>query len=275
MGSEFCVVCGRTDVPTVEGVCASCFAKRTTLVHVEGRPVVTICPTCGARKIGQVWERRGASTLLSPDDLTPLLTVHPEVGIRKIHWSEGGQNPLMRDLEADVELVFRGDRRMEHLGFEVKIEHRTCTECSRRSGHFYTAVIQLRGNLDDPPEKARELRERLEQQWERIMPEARKNWKEALSWKEELPEGWDIYVTDTLAARSIARLGKSRLGGTLKESATLWGRKNGQDVYRVTLCLRVPHDAYRRFPVDGPTRRTAGLKGDPPSEPSDGSGSGR
>jgi NMD protein affecting ribosome stability and mRNA decay len=275
MASEFCVVCGRTDVPTVDGVCADCFAKRTRLVWVRGRPTVTMCPTCGARRIGQLWDRRGASTLLSPDDLTPLLTVHPDVGIRRIHWSESGLNPLVRDLEATVELVFRGEPRTERLEFEVKIEHRTCTDCSRRSGHFYTALIQLRGEEDGPREKPPELRARLDRQWESIMPEARKSWIAALSWKEELPEGWDFYVTDTLAARSLARLGKSRLHGELKESATLWGRKHGVDVYRVTFCLRVAPDAGPRSVVGTGSRRTAGLKGDPPSEPSDGSGSGR
>jgi nonsense-mediated mRNA decay protein 3 len=242
MSEEFCVVCGRSDVPVVDGVCAECAAKRASLVHVEGRPVVVLCPTCGARKMGQVWERQGASTLLSPEDLTPLLVIHPEAGVRKIRWSEGGLNPLMRQLEATVDVVFRGARRTETVKFEVKIEHRTCLDCSRRTGHFYTAVIQLRASLEDPREKPPALRARLDRQFESLLGESRKSWKAALSWKEELPEGWDIYLTDTLAARSLARLGKARLRGTLKESATLWGRKNGQDVYRVTFCLRVPVD---------------------------------
>jgi nonsense-mediated mRNA decay protein 3 len=242
VSGEFCVVCGRSDVPVVDGVCAECAAKRALLVHVEGRPVVVLCPTCGARKIGQLWERQGASTLLSPDDLTPLLVIHPEAGVRKIRWTEGGLNPLLRQLEATVDVVFRGARRTETVKFEVKIEHRTCLDCSRRTGHFYTAVIQLRGALDGPREKPPALRARLDRQWETLMGESRKSVKAALSWKEELPEGWDFYLTDTLSARSLARLGKVRLGGTLKESATLWGRKNGQDVYRVTFCLRVPVD---------------------------------
>jgi nonsense-mediated mRNA decay protein 3 len=242
MSGEFCVVCGKVDVPVVDGVCAECAAKRVALLRVEGRPVVVLCPSCGARKVGQVWERAGASTLLTPEDLTPLLVVNPEAGIRKIRWTEGGLNPLLRQMEATVDVAFRGTRRTETVRLEVKIEHRTCLDCSRRTGHFYTAVIQLRAALDDPREKPRALRERLALQWERLMDDSRSSWKNSLSWNEELPEGWDFYLTDTLAARAIARLGKVRLKGTLKESATLWGRKNGQDVYRVTFCLRVPVD---------------------------------
>ncbi|HXQ94856.1 MAG TPA: NMD3-related protein, partial [Thermoplasmata archaeon] len=71
----------------------------------------------------------------------------------------------------------------------------------------------------------------------------KKEWREAFSWREPLPEGWDYYLLNTLAARSVARFAKSRLGAELKESATLWGRKNGKDVYRVTFCLRIPERA--------------------------------
>jgi hypothetical protein len=33
---------------------------------------------------------------------------------------------------------------------------------------------------------------------------------------------------------------KRRLRATLNESASLWGRKDGREVYRVTFCLRLP-----------------------------------
>lgn len=258
MPGEFCVVCGRADLPTTDGVCADCFAKRTSLLRVEGRPIVVICPTCGARQAGSMWERRGASTLLTPEDLMPLLVVHPEVGVRRVKWTEGGKNALLRELEASAEVSIRGQLRTETVKFEVKIEHHTCTECSRRSGHFFTAVIQLRGPEDGTSETARQLRARLDDQWDLLMPQARGSWKEAISWKEEKPEGWDFYMTDTLAARSLVRLGKDRLGGALKESATLWGRKNGRDVYRVTFCLRLPAPpGHSRSRERGPLQRQA------------------
>ena|SRR5690348_11318731 len=123
----------------------------------------------------------------------------------------------------------------------VKIEHRTCPDCSRRSGRYFTARLQLRAEEDGPAESAPERRARLERAWATILPEARGDWKRALSWKEPLPEGWDYFLTDTLAARSLARLAKARLHAELKETATLWGRKDGHDVYRVTICLRIPH----------------------------------
>ncbi len=235
-----------------DGVCADCYALRNPLVGAPERPTVVLCPTCGARRVGAHWEGRGRSpNLLGAEDLYPLLEIHPEASVRTVEWHEDSRHPLLREVEGSVHLHFRGTDRTEKVRLTVKIEHRTCEECSRRSGHFFTATIQLRGGEDDR-EKPTARRDRLRAAWDAVVPEARATWRQALSWYEERPEGWDFYLTDTLAARSLARMMKGRLSATLKESATLWGRKNGQDVYRVTLCLRVPASS----PAPAPARAT-------------------
>lgn len=238
---EFCVVCGATGRPLVDGVCPPCAAERAPLVRIRGRVEVTICPTCGARRVGRSWERSGASRLLTSQDLVPFLEFDPEVGLRKIEWEEVSSTPTVREYLGHARTVFRGVERTVDLPFSVRIEHRTCPECSRRSGRYFTAILQLRGPENErPAEKAPALRARLDREWEKIWKEARPDWRRALSWREELPEGWNCFFSDTLAARAIARLAKQRYGATLKESASLFGRKDGRDVYRVTFCLRFP-----------------------------------
>ena len=240
-GADFCVVCGATGRALVDGVCADCAAARTRLVSIPARVEVTLCPTCGARRVGQKWERAGASRLLTADDLAPFLEIHPEAGVRRVGWEETATTPTVRQYVAHAEVAFRGLLRTVDLSFSVRIEHRTCPECSRRSGRFFTAILQLRGPEESRiTEKAPILRARLDREWTQLWREARADWRQALSWREELPEGWDCYFTDTLAARAVARLAKPRFGARLKESATLFGRKDGRDVYRVTFCLRFP-----------------------------------
>ena len=238
--AEFCVVCGRTDVPLTEGVCPKCFAARNPLVGVVDKPTVVLCPTCGARLVGSHWERQGSPALLTPEDLLPFLRPLDEVGIRRVAWEETGQNPLRRDLRAVATVRFRGTEREVAVEFPVFIEHRTCPDCSRKTGHFYTAMIQLRGPEDRAKGSHRGERERLRALWARDIHEARKEWRAALSWEEERPEGWDFYLVDTLQARGLARWLKGRWGASLSESPSLYGRKDGRDVYRVTFCLRVP-----------------------------------
>ncbi|HYK93375.1 MAG TPA: 60S ribosomal export protein NMD3 [Thermoplasmata archaeon] len=242
MSAEFCVVCGRTDRPLTDGECADCFAKRVPLVTAPPRPIVVLCPTCGSRYIGQHWEPSTAGSRLTASDLTPLLLPREDVGIRRVRWTETGGHALQRQLEGAVEIRFRGTERTVPVQMVVRVEHRTCPTCSRKSGRYYTAIIQLRAEEGGPRETARARRERLAARWDAELPEARPLWRESLSWGEARPEGWDFYLTDTLSARALARFMKQRLGGEIKESATLYGRKDGRDVYRVTFCLRVPMD---------------------------------
>jgi NMD protein affecting ribosome stability and mRNA decay len=212
-------------------------------VSIADHPLVVLCPTCGSRLVGAHWERSGTSRLLTSEDLARFLVPLDEVGIRRVRWDETGANPLVRSLVGSLDVRFRGTERTVGVVMQVQIEHRTCTECSRRAGHYFTAILQLRGLDDRMKEPSRDLRARLSRAWDRLIPEARTAWKESFSWREELPEGWNVYFKDTLAARAMARWMKERLGATLKESASLYGRKDGHDVYRVTFCLRIPPEA--------------------------------
>lgn len=245
-GAEFCVVCGRTDRPIQDGECADCFAKHHALVGVVDHPLVVLCPTCGAREVGNHWERSGTPTMLTPEDLLPQLQPLSDVGIRRVEWEETGSNPLVREMRAVLQLRFRGTERSLAVEFPVAIEHRTCPDCSRKSGHYYTALIQLRGPEGRPVGRRHDDRPRLHHLWDREIKDARAEWRKALSWEEARPEGWDFYLVDNVAARALARWLKVRLGAKLTEAPTLYGRKDGRDLYRVTYCLRVP-------PAGGPT----------------------
>jgi len=240
---EFCVVCGSTDRALVDGLCAECAADRTVLVSAPKRGTVTICPHCGAREVGAHWERSGTGHLLTAEDLNPFLKIHPEAGVRTVRWEETGATATVREYTGRARTVFRGANREVVVPMSVRLVSRSCPDCSRRSGRYYTAIVQLRGPLDGPTEKAGPRRARLERQWQGLLGEARSDWKAAISWMEALPEGWDCFFTDTLAARSIARLAHQKLGASVKESASLFGRKDGHDVYRVTFCLRIPPGA--------------------------------
>jgi len=248
MEGEFCVVCGATGRPLTDSVCASCAAERVSLLSVPERAVVVICPHCGARKEGAQWVRAGSSPVLTAEDLAPFLRVHPEVGVRRIRWEETSATGTVRELAGVAQVGFRGAEREVRVRLTVRSEHQTCPECSRKSGRFYTAVLQLRGGLERTHEKSPALHARLDGAWSQLLAECRPDWRKAMSWREELPEGYDVFFTQTLAARSVARVAKQKFRATIKESATLFGRKNGQDVYRVTVCVRFPREAVERTP---------------------------
>jgi len=237
---EFCVVCGRTGRPLEDGVCAECAASRTPLVTVPEQVEVVLCPTCGARWSRGHWGPPGAPPVISSEDLAPFLSIHPEVAVRTLRWEERARSASLRELTGAAEVRFRGLERTVPLVLRVRVVDRTCTDCGRRSGRFYTALLQLRGEAAPRVTRPKELGRRLDAVWKELASEARADWRAAVAWREELPEGWDVYFTDTLAARAVARLAKQRYGAGIVESASLFGRKNGQDIYRVTFCLRFP-----------------------------------
>ncbi len=237
---EFCVLCGRTGIELTDGVCAACAADRTELLRAPKQVEVVLCPQCGSRWSHGRWSGAGSPTVLSSEDLTPFLDVHPEAGIRTLRWEERARSPSLRELTGTAHVRFRGTERTATVQLAVRVIARTCTECGRRTGHYYTARLQLRGQPSPRTRRPKELRRRLAALWQDVKRETRGEWRSAVAWTEELPEGWDVYFTDTLAARAVAKLAKQRFGAKIVESASLVGRKNGQDVYRVTFCLRFP-----------------------------------
>lgn len=247
---EFCVVCGATGRALVDGLCGECAADRRPLVAAPRHGTVTVCPHCGAREVRAHWERAGTSRTLDAEDLAPFLEVDPEAGVREVRWEERDASANLRKLVGRARVVFRGATREVDVPLTVKVVSRTCPECSRKSGRYYTAVVQLRGDAGRSVERPAALHRRLEARWTELLREARPDWRRAFSWREELPEGWDLYFTETLPARAIARLAKQRFGASLKESASLFGRKDGHDVYRVTLCVRFPRAP--KSPAAGP-----------------------
>ena len=237
---EFCVVCGATGRALVGGVCAECAADRTVLLSAPAHGRVTVCPHCGARERSGRFERAGTGRILTAEDLAPLLVVHPEVGVRRLRWEEVDATANAHRLVGRAHVVFRGVARDVEVPLTVHVDFRACPDCSRRSGRFHTAILQLRGEGGRSSEKAPALRARLDELWSGLLREARPDWRKAFSWREALPEGWDCFFTDTLAARAVTRLAKTKFGASVKESAKLVGRQNGQDVRRVTFCLRFP-----------------------------------
>ena len=240
--SEFCVVCGATDRPILNGVCPACDAERAVLVTARRQGTVVLCPHCGAREVGSHWERAGSSRLLTAEDLVPFLEIHPDAGLRRTRWEETAATANQREYLGRAHVVYRGVARDVEVPLTVRIVSRSCPDCSRKSGKYYTAVLQLRGPAEGRPERPAVLRERLDRAFARLLKQGRPEWRKALSWREEKPEGWDCFFTETLPARSLAKLAKQRFGASVKESASLFGRRHGQEVYRVTFCLRFPRE---------------------------------
>lgn len=114
---------------------------------------------------------------------------------------------------------------------EVDIKTSICVDCSRMSGGYFEAIIQLRGNKDKIEKNLKRLQVLLGKQVVKI---------------DQLKEGIDLYVMstrDTGAALSKARL-------PFNTSKSLYGEKQGKRIYRTTFAVRFADPQKKEVPEE-------------------------
>lgn len=238
---QTCVECGASVPKLIGGCCPDCFVKGEPLLVVPEVLDVELCAHCDARHVGAHW--------FDPDEGVPLSEIREEAlrGSVRVH-------PLVRG--ADVEIVEKAqdERNFQHMvrllgdvdGVPVASEAKVlvrmrksvCDRCSRMFGGYYAAIIQLRGNQRDArPEEIKRAHKLIGEELDRMR--ASGNRQAFLTKSGPVPGGFDYYIGDIEAARIISKLIASRLSATVYETAKLSGRKEGEDIYRVTFLVRI------------------------------------
>ncbi|HUR61249.1 MAG TPA: 60S ribosomal export protein NMD3 [Candidatus Thermoplasmatota archaeon] len=238
---QTCVECGAQVPKLINGSCPDCFVKKEPLLMVPEVLDVELCAHCDARHVGSHW--------FDPDEGVPLSHIREEAlrGAVRVH-------PLVRGAGVEVTETPQDDRhfrnRVKLLGdvegvtvqdekqVLVRMRKSVCDRCSRMFGGYYAAVIQLRGSQRDArPEEIKKAHKAIGDELDRLR--AAGNRQAFLTKSGPVPGGFDYYIGDIEAARILSKLVASRLGATVQETAKLAGRKEGEDIYRVTFLVRI------------------------------------
>ncbi len=237
----FCVVCGKAGVELFDALCVDCFRERSPPIELPPRVRVVLCPFCGGREYGRHWEKGPPPGFFHSKDVEIHLKVNPPFILKSLTWEESGQNPKLRQFAGTATLELGGSSFEVLVNTELKVSHQTCPACTRRGGRYFTAKLQFRdteeGNLH---RSTADFRTDIQRYWGHFLAGAPRVWSEAIAWEEDLKEGIDVYFTDTTTAKSVAREIKSHSGARTKDSASLWGVKDGRQIYRTTVLLRFP-----------------------------------
>ncbi len=102
--------------------------------------------------------------------------------------------------------------------FSLEFTGATCPDCSRKTGGYYEAIIQLRGKPEKIEKTVIKLGKRLD-----------------ISKTEELKEGLDLYAI----SKEKTHIALSALRLSFTTSNKLFGLKEGQRIYRTTFCVRL------------------------------------
>lgn len=236
----FCVECGK-EGKTYDGLCASCHLARRRFVSLPEFVDVQVCGSCFAARIGKKWvdavSVESAIRLAIQDALEKERSV-TDAEIKLKLTERDSRNYL-----AEATVVFTsGDFTAEkEFKINARLKKDTCQRCGKKSGHYYEAILQLRGAQSRKDDKRLEAaRGALLFRAESI---SKNNREFFISREEKVPGGYDFYTSSSSIAKSLAKDLTKDFGASSKSSSSLVGKKDGQDLNRMTYLIRLPEYA--------------------------------
>lgn len=237
MSSKFCPKCGKKETknnPLVDEICQECFSKNDPLLKDYKEQKVIICPSC--------------SSYMDKNKWLPPLSNNKELNIKEIirhilpeklkfsnfakvakvtiefddsRFKKSGVIQVYVTLNGKIDNI---DSKDEYT-LPVRIEKSLCNNCKKNSSSYYEAIIQVRPKDDV-------LLDFIE-------TNIREDSRISVTKFEESKHGYDLYITSKNYLRNILPKVKSKFKIESKISKTLFGKKDGKDVYRITLLLRL------------------------------------
>ncbi|MFC2174601.1 NMD3-related protein [archaeon] len=235
MKDRFCPKCGETSKSFYKGFCIDCFlADHPGLVEIEGMAIKR-CQRCLRVKSRGEWESGGSASMkeIVRSHVKTLLD-DAEISVER---AEQSQTAEVYDVT--VKGTLGGEEVTITKPFTVKYAKQICEVCSRKSGDYYEAIIQLR-----PKEKVVDLN-RLKTALIFLRNEAhalvKKDRKAEIFRYELVKNGIDIYFGSKRAAKISLQHLQATYRPVVKESYTLRGvnKETGKNRYSVTYSVRL------------------------------------
>lgn len=239
MNSVTCPKCGKESEILLDSVCKDCFFETFKLIELPLVLHVRICSNCGAYFQRSKWGDIGNLEEVVLKAVEDALFIHNEAGDVEVYFEPREITPYIYIVRAEVDAIVRGEPVHAGAETEVRIQRTACDMCSRESGGYFEAIIQIRAAGRYPTEEekrrcstlARETMESMRKKGDRLA---------FISDVIEQKEGIDFYMGSMNASRQVCRLIVSELGGSFSESPTLVGMKDGKNLYRITFAVRLP-----------------------------------
>lgn len=233
----FCVQCGKETEIYSNGVCLSCYLKEQTFSKTPLVIDIIRCSRCGSFKYKNTWVVDSFDTVFLRV-LHDKISVSEEVKNLRIGFSH---DPFENTFICRVTVtgLIKTEEICEHHELTVRIKQESCDVCSKQYGGYYEAVLQIRPA--GKPMGKKELEE-LECFVEELVATAQQKGARTLFITDSGPEhgGLDFFLSDKSMALKIAKKIIEQRGGEFKQSSSLIGMREGEEVYRMTYLVRLP-----------------------------------
>jgi nonsense-mediated mRNA decay protein 3 len=232
----FCIKCGKE---AVKGTvfCRECYSQGEPLASVPASATFDICPSCGRVKKGAHW-------IYTPDlgeyvrsDIRKNIVL-PR-GTRIASYSVTGFRNDRSSSRLRITITAERDGMMkdEETETAVHLRRNTCPTCNRKSGHYFESTIQIRALGSERKEVlagAADYVRKLGAELELREPDF------FISSVKATRGGFDINLSSSSAGYAIARSTAQRYGTGVSRTRTLYGQKDGRNVFRTTYLIRIP-----------------------------------
>ncbi|NLI74576.1 MAG: hypothetical protein GX369_07410 [Euryarchaeota archaeon] len=233
----FCVKCGKEE-KTYDSLCATCYLQRNRFTNLDEQLELQQCAHCDDYLMDKKWVHYEDELDAVYDHVTANLLVR--------------EDALVRDLDLEVQEIDRKSYRVlvyvtvayedleviEESETIVRIKRESCPKCNKIHGNYYESIVQVRPTGKRFSDNERE--ELLQRAMSHIENASRDSRDAFMAKAVEAHSGYDFYISTIALGKTLARDLVSTYGADYKESASLHGRKDGVDIYRVTYLVRLP-----------------------------------
>ena len=239
MNSTPCPKCGKETEKLYDNVCKDCFFENIVLAELPLVLHAKTCQKCGARFHKGKWVNMSNVENIVIQTVEDALSVHNLAENIEIYVEPRQLTPYMYRVRAEVDAFVKDEPVHQELNAEVRIVREACDMCSRISGGYFEGIMQIRATNRVPTsdEKkqcidiANEVVRRMQKKGDRLA---------FITDSLDLKDGADLYLGSNNSGRHICRAIITEMGGSFSESPTLFGQKDGKDVYRITFSMRLP-----------------------------------
>lgn len=234
-----CPKCGKGTTILLSGVCRECFFQNFVLAQLPQVIQARLCASCGARFTRGRWTDEHDIETVVLKTIEDNLSIHEAADDVEVCIAPRQLTPHMYTAEVQIAAVIQGERITAVLSTEIRVIRESCEMCSRISGGYFEGILQIRATDRTPTEDelATCLRivdmtiDRMRAKGDRLA---------FITETIRSKEGLDLYIGSVNSGRHICKAIIEELGGTFTESPSLFGQKDGREIYRITFSMRLP-----------------------------------
>lgn len=233
-----CLKCGARE-QYADNLCEECLVASIDPFVIPQVVRGFTCPVCNRISgNGKSWEDcDGDVTDAAVATAMRNLSSHSEVAGTTVELSVDDFDKAVFHISGRGSGIFKGVIVKKDLHTEVRLKLSVCTYCSKQHGNYYEAILQIRGLAGLTDDEIGQLIERIEDE---TYTASVKDSNVFITRKEKVKGGYDFYMGEKTFTRQLSQRLHDNFGGEMKTSSSLFGRKDGKDLYRSTYLVRLP-----------------------------------